>query len=63
TGAVLSLLVAAAYNCFIYAFQNIGDTTSMVVDILVNMVVGGIIGGIIGWYLGIRNKTAQGQSV
>ena len=52
TGAVLSLLVAASYNCFIYAFQNISDSTSMVVDIIANLIVGGIVGGIIGWYLG-----------
>lgn len=52
TAAVLSVLVAASYNCFIYAFNNIFDTTSMVVDIIANLVVGGIVGGIIGWYLG-----------
>ena len=58
TGAVLALLVSAAYDCFIYAFQNIGDTTSMAVDIITNLVVGGIIGGIIGWYLGMGRKVA-----
>ena len=52
TAAVLSLLVAASYNCFIYAFQNTFDTTSMIVDIIANSIVGGIVGGIIGWYLG-----------
>jgi len=58
TGAVLSLLIAASINCFIYAFQNIGDTTSMAVDIVANLVVGGIVGGVIGWYLGMGKKAA-----
>jgi len=58
TGAVLSLLVSASYNCFIYAFQNIGDITLMAVDIIANLVVGGVVGGIIGWYLGMGKKAA-----
>ena len=58
TGAVLSLLVAAAYNCFIYSFQNTGDTTSMAVDVVANLVVGAVVGGIIGWYLGMGKKAA-----
>lgn len=56
TGAVLSLLVSASYNCFLYAQLNMSDTTSIAVDIAANTVVGGIIGGIIGWYLGMGRK-------
>ena len=51
-GAVISLLASAAINCFIYAQMNIGDVTSMMVDIIANILVGAILGGLIGWYMG-----------
>ncbi|MEO6403946.1 MAG: hypothetical protein ABIY51_10600 [Ferruginibacter sp.] len=51
-GAVISLLTSASINCFMYAQMNIGDTTTMMVDIIANIIVGLIIGALIGWYLG-----------
>ena len=56
TGAVLSLLIAAATNFFQYGMQDVGDTTMMVVGIAANVVVGAIIGAVIGWYLGTGKK-------
>lgn len=56
-GAVVSLLTSAAINCFFYAQMNMGDPTSMAVDIVANTIVGAIIGGLIGWYLGRSSKT------
>ena len=57
TGAVLGLLISAAFNCMNYAFMDMTDGYSAVaVDIAASTVVGAVIGAIIGWYLGMGKK-------
>jgi hypothetical protein len=57
TGAVLSLLISAAFNCVNYAFMDMTDGYSAVaVDVAASTVVGAVIGAIIGWYLGMGKK-------
>ncbi|MEO7444237.1 MAG: hypothetical protein ABIT96_05265 [Ferruginibacter sp.] len=58
-GAVVSLLSSASVNCFMYAQMNIGDTTTMLVDIIANTIVGAISGALIGWYIGRGTRTAM----
>lgn len=58
-GAVVTFLISASMNCYFYAQMTIGDTASMIVDILVTTILGGILGAIIGWYFGRTNRAAN----
>ena len=51
-GAVVGLLMSAAFNLFNYTFMDFTDMTAMLVDVLASMVVTAIVGAIIGWFNG-----------
>ena len=56
-GAILSFLIALAYNLSFLAFMNLYSNSLFVVDVIVNTIVGGIIGGVVGWMLGRGKAT------
>lgn len=57
-GAVVSLLVAGAFDFTMLGTSNIMTLNLVLVDIAASVVVGAIVGAVIGLYMGMGNKTA-----
>jgi hypothetical protein len=52
TGAVVGGLIAAAYDCMIYAQSIVmTSTTGIIVDVVISAVMYGLAGAAIGWWL------------
>ncbi|MFZ1748648.1 MAG: hypothetical protein WAU01_00575 [Saprospiraceae bacterium] len=51
-GAILGLLISAAYDTGFFAMTNMFTMNSMLIDIAVNTVFVAIIGAVMGWWLG-----------
>lgn len=57
-GAVLSLLLAGAFDFTMLGTSNIVTLNSVLVDMAASVIVGAIVGAVIGLYMGMGNKTA-----
>lgn len=57
-GAVVSLLLAGAFDFTMLGTSNIVTLNSVLVDMAASVVVGAIVGAVIGFYMGMGNKTA-----
>ncbi len=57
-GAVIGLIMGAAYDFTMLGVMNLSNPTSTIVDILVTGVMAGICGAVVGWVLGYGQNRA-----
>ncbi len=55
-GLIVTLLMTAGFDIYMYASMNLYSGNLLFVDILTNGMLGGILGGIAGWVLGLQKK-------
>ena len=58
TGAVIGLLMAAAYDCTMYGVTNIMSKKGMMADVLASGVLGAVVGAVVGFVNSKLTKTA-----